>query len=111
MPEPVERCGVARGQRLLVCPISRIAAPIDVCRSGVLTRLGGDCTTPLAAFAQIDGERVRVRAWLADPEGRRSLADESTGPADRAEALGRELAERLLAAGGDRLLEAARGTG
>jgi len=104
-----------RAEDPLCGDVARLASPeaatAAAAERGVLTRLGGDCTTPLAAFAQIDGERVRVRAWLADPEGRRSLADESTGAADRAEALGRELAERLLAAGGDRLLEAARGTG
>jgi hydroxymethylbilane synthase len=38
---------------------------------GVLLALGGDCKTPIAAFAEREGDQIRVRAFVADPDGSR----------------------------------------
>jgi len=42
---------------------------------------------------------------VAEPDGSRLLRDTLTGSADEPTALGHALAERILAAGADRLLE------
>ncbi|MDE0349649.1 MAG: hydroxymethylbilane synthase [Gammaproteobacteria bacterium] len=58
-----------------------------------LTRaLGADCTTPLGAYATVDGDGITLRATLLGPEGdhARSVADTGTDP--------RELGERLAGA-------------
>lgn len=38
---------------------------------GVLVSLGGDCKTPIAAYAERHGETMRLRAFVADPDGSR----------------------------------------
>nr|MBF0685161.1 hydroxymethylbilane synthase [Pseudomonas sp.] len=68
--------------------------------------LGGSCQVPLAAFAELDAasRSIRIRALVARPDGSEILRAERAGPADRAEALGREAAEELLANGADHIL-------
>ena len=74
-----------------------------------LTRLGGGCRLPMAALGIVEGDSLRLRGLIADPEGRRLLRGEAAGPASEAEALGASLAEQLLAQGAAELIaEAAR---
>lgn len=65
---------------------------------------GGCYALPAGAFAAVDGERLRLRAAVADPRRPRAMRREALGPADQAVALGRALAADLLAAGADELL-------
>lgn len=67
-----------------------------------LRRLGATCATPVAAHAVVDGgpaARLTLRAVVASEDGRRVLRSEAAGPAEEAEAIGRGLAEALLAEG------------
>ena len=73
-----------------------------------LAALGGGCAAPVAAHATVDGDRLTLRAMIADADGRRVLRDEIGGPASEAEALGAALAGRLLATGGTEIVAAAR---
>ncbi len=73
-----------------------------------LRRLGGGCRLPNAALGTVEGDRVRLRALLADPEGQIVVRDEIQGPALEAEALGVALAERLIEKGVPILSTAAR---
>ncbi len=75
---------------------------------GFLARLEGDCKTPLAAYATVDGEKLRLVGFVSDVEGTRSLKQEISGAAADGPALGRALAEQLLAAGADALLSGGR---
>jgi hydroxymethylbilane synthase len=68
-------------------------------------RLGGSCQSPIAAHAELEGGRLTLDGLVAEPDGSRLLRDMMTGGADEPAALGRALAERILAAGADRLLE------
>ena len=72
----------------------------------VNARLAGSCHLPIAAFAEMNAGQLRLRACVGAPDGSQLVADETTGPADEAAALGTVLAERLLAAGADRILAA-----
>ena len=86
-------------------------APTAVCAAaerGCLAGLGADCTVPLAALAELEGGAVRLRALLAAPDGSKLLRAEAAAPAERAAALGAEIAARLLEAGGSELLAALR---
>jgi len=64
-----------------------------------LEAVGGTCTTPLAAYARAVPGGLRLDAFVATPDGMRTLRDAETGSAEAPEALGRRLAARLLAAG------------
>jgi hydroxymethylbilane synthase len=68
-------------------------------------RLGGSCQSPIAAYAELDTDRITLRGLVAEPDGSRLLRDTITGSAENPAALGRQLAERVLAAGAGSLLE------
>jgi len=68
-------------------------------------RLGGSCQSPIAAYATLDGDRLHLSGLVAEPDGSRLLRDSVSGSIDESQALGEQLAERLLAAGADTLLE------
>lgn len=72
-----------------------------------LARLDGSCQTPIAALAEIEGERLRLRGEILRPDGSEVHADAITGGLDAGAQMGVELAERLLAkAGADFLTRA-----
>lgn len=68
-------------------------------------RLGGSCQSPIAAYAELDADRITLRGLVAEPDGSRLLRDTESGSAENPAALGRQLAERMLAAGAGLLLE------
>ena len=85
-------------------------APTAACvlaERAVSRGLGGSCQTPLAAYAQLDGTHLRLRAMVASPDGAETLTGEAQGTADDAEALGQRMADDLLGRGAGRLLAAA----
>ena len=94
-------------------PISRDAARISHAETvarvraerGVLVGLDADCNVPLAAYAEVEDGKLRLRALLAGPGGQRTLTSEIEGDVDCAFELGSQLAERLLKGGGLQLLE------
>ena len=65
---------------------------------------GENDNLPLAALAEADEERIRVRGLIASLDGKRVLNDQVEG--EDAEKAGIELAERLRAMGADEILAA-----
>ncbi len=71
------------------------------------THLGGDCSVPLAGFAERSAPGIlRFRGLIASLDGREIVRHEDVGPEAEAAALGTRVAERVLADGGRALLEA-----
>ncbi len=70
----------------------------------LLERLEGGCQVPIAAHATISGETLKMTALVTSVNGRRLIRDSIQGLAQAAHRLGIELAERLLAQGGDEIL-------
>ncbi len=68
------------------------------------TRLEADCSTPIGVHAKVDGERLRIGAFIGLPDGGEWIRDELTAGASDPEAAGTELAHRLLGAGAADLL-------
>jgi hydroxymethylbilane synthase len=68
-------------------------------------RLGGSCQSPIAAYAELDADQITLRGLVAEPDGSLLLHDTMSGRAENGAALGRQLAERMLAAGAGPLLE------
>jgi hydroxymethylbilane synthase len=69
--------------------------------------LEASCQSPVATYAVVDGDALTVTALVAMPDGSESIRDSVSGRAADAEALGEQLAARLLASGAAELLEAA----
>ncbi|KXS34322.1 MAG: hydroxymethylbilane synthase [Idiomarina sp. T82-3] len=69
-------------------------------------RLQGGCQVPIGAFAVVDGDRLSLRGLVGDPDGVEVIREEIQGPVEQAEALGIELAEKLLARGAGEILKA-----
>jgi hydroxymethylbilane synthase len=71
--------------------------------------LGGSCTIPLGAFAEIadaHGGKLRMRALVASPDGKRIARAEDTGDAARPEELGLRVAAMLRERGAVEILAA-----
>lgn len=71
----------------------------------LLGQLGGGCQVPIGAHAEIRGETLSMRAVVVSPDGSVMVRRESAGPAIDAERIGAELAQELLAAGAEEILE------
>ncbi len=69
-----------------------------------LAGMGGDCTTPIAAHATLSDGTLRLEAAVGDPEGRRLIRGSRSGARADGEAIGRSLADELLALGGREIL-------
>ena len=72
--------------------------------------LEASCQSPVATYAVIDEDVLTVTALVAMPDGSESIRDSVSGKAADAEALGEQLAARLLDSGAAELLEAAGAT-
>ncbi|MDX1569515.1 MAG: hydroxymethylbilane synthase [Xanthomonadales bacterium] len=68
--------------------------------------LGGSCQMPLAGFAQVEGEQIRLRALLASPDGQRTLRAEAKGDLTSPVELGRQAADDLHHQGAAAIIEA-----
>lgn len=66
-------------------------------------RLGGDCYTPVGAYAQIQGEELVLQAMIGSTDGRVLLKAHHRNKVEQAELIGIEVAEKLLAQGADKL--------
>ena len=92
----------------------RLLAPLEHAASSACVRaeravslaLGGSCTLPLGAYAELQGARLRLRALVAAPDGTRTARVECEGPAAEPEALGAQAAAELRARGADEILAA-----
>jgi len=91
--------------RVLVSALEH--APTRICLSAeraFAARLEGSCQSPIAGFAELVDDALRVRGLVGSPDGRTVYADELRGTPDEAEPLGDALAARLLDAGARPLL-------
>lgn len=71
--------------------------------------LQGGCQVPIAAFAVLTGEQLQLRGRVGAPDGSALLLAESVGTAADPEALGRTVADTLLAQGAGEILRAVYG--
>jgi hydroxymethylbilane synthase len=66
---------------------------------GVMEAVEGDCKTPVAAFAEKVGEELRLRAFLAEPDGSRIRRREIRVPwpksLEEAAKIGRTLGQEM----------------
>jgi hydroxymethylbilane synthase len=70
----------------------------------LLAGLGVGCRTPVAGHATLSGDRLTVAGLIGRPDASEMIREVVTGAAADAAAMGAELARRLLARGGDKIL-------
>ncbi|MFC7299778.1 hydroxymethylbilane synthase [Herminiimonas aquatilis] len=79
-----------------LAPLNHLPTAQAVTAERTVSRnFGGSCQIPLAAFATIDGDTMRMRAMIATPDGTRVARADLAGSADAPEMLGGLIAEAL----------------
>jgi hydroxymethylbilane synthase len=91
----------------LLSPLDHAPTALAVRAERALARaLAGSCNVPLAAFAEVSGDSMRLRGYVGSPDGSRIARAAVEGPAVEAEAHGIRLAAMLREAGADEILAA-----
>ena len=89
----------------LIAPLADNATTICVRAERAVSRaLGGSCALPLAAFAELAGDRLRLRALVASADGKRVIRAEMQASAVDPQDLGTRAAEELRRQGADEVL-------
>lgn len=93
--------------RTLLQPLNHTDTAACVEAERAMSRaLAGSCTVPLGAYAHIDNGALRMTGFVASVNGSEMVRDSVEGSPQDADALGRALAEKLIAHGADRILAA-----
>jgi len=91
--------------RALLEPLNHRDTRIAVtAERGFMIELEGSCRTPLAAFAEVDGDHVRLRCEALTLDGRQVWRAQREGDAADAEAMGRDAAREIAVLAGDALV-------
>jgi hydroxymethylbilane synthase len=101
------RRGDEHAGRLAAAVTDRDALVRLTAERALVVRLEATCNTPVAAYAELSGASLELSAFAGMPDGSTWIRDALAGPAAHPAALGRQVAERLLAAGAGELLAAA----
>jgi hydroxymethylbilane synthase len=98
------------GDRAVVDLIEPLKDPEAVLRTraerAVATVLEGSCQVPLAVFAEINGEEMRIRGMVGMPDGSQILRAEQTGSTGEVDRLSAAVADELLNQGAGRIIAA-----
>ena len=94
--------------------IANLVAPINhretetciTAERAFLNQLEGGCQLPIGALAKIENGKIILDGMIASTDGKQLLRDTAEG--DDADKLGRYLADKLYAIGGDEILKACR---
>lgn len=71
----------------------------------LMDAVGGGCSVPLGAYGRVRGDRLELLGVLASGDGKRLVREMREGSLAEPEALGRAVAEKLLATGGREILD------
>jgi hydroxymethylbilane synthase len=116
---PVDACVPAPGQGIIAVEIrsddertKSLVARIDDenaahalrAERAVVTRLGGGCQMPIGAFAEISNGALTLSGVVVSADGSRAARAAANGAVGLADAIGVDVAERLLTEGADAIL-------
>ena len=76
-----------------------------VAERSFLAKLEGGCQVPIASYAEVSGDTMRLRGLVGSLDGETIIAGEKTGKTADAVKLGISLAEDLLARGAKKILD------
>jgi hydroxymethylbilane synthase len=86
----------------------RVTRAAVTAERALLAHLRGGCMAPVAAWAQIEGGTLHLSAVVLSVDGAQRLAADGSAPVGKAQALGVQVAEQLLARGASELIATAR---
>jgi hydroxymethylbilane synthase len=93
--------------KAVLAPLHHADTATCVLAERALSRaLAGSCQVPLGGFAEVMGDKLRLRGFVASPDGKRMVRAEQTGSVNDPEALGDAVAQALRAQGADEILAA-----
>ena len=88
-----------------LAPLNHLATSQAVHAERAISKaFGGSCQIPLAAFAQVDGAEMHLRAMVATPDGLRLAKAELVGASDEGIALAHKITELLSAQDAEEIL-------
>jgi hydroxymethylbilane synthase len=89
----------------LLEPLTDVVSAAEVeCERAFAATLEGGCSVPMGCLARTHAERIDVVAFVGAPDGSCSVRERTMGSRRDAATLGRELAQAILASGGDEIL-------
>ncbi|SEP01313.1 hydroxymethylbilane synthase [Aquisalimonas asiatica] len=90
----------------LIRPLDHEDSHIRVAAERAMNReLEGSCQVPIGAYAELDGDRLRLRGLVGSPDGREMVRGEVTGAAEDADDIGSRLGHDLLDRGAREILQ------
>jgi len=90
----------------LIAPLNDAPTRIRVLAERAMNhRLEGGCQVPIGGYAELIGDRLRIRGLVGRPDGSEVVRGEMEGPAAEAERLGIALANDLLSRGAGAILK------
>ncbi len=75
------------------------------CERSLNATLGGSCQTPIAAYAELKGDNLHLRARVGTPDGKVLLIAEDQDNRSNAVALGERVGQKLLAEGAQKIID------
>jgi len=89
----------------LLAPLNHPDTAACVTAERAMSRaLAGSCQVPLGGFAEIAGGVLRLRGFVSSVDGVRVVRSEVSGQPGEAEQIGKELGQRLIGMGADKIL-------
>jgi len=70
----------------------------------IATLLHGSCQVPLAAFAELNGDKLQISALVGTPDGKTVLRSKITGESGQVEGLSAKIAEDLIQQGAEQII-------
>jgi hydroxymethylbilane synthase len=75
------------------------------CERAFLRKLQGGCSIPVFGYATLIDNNITISGGIVSLDGKEIIRKALSGPVNEAEAIGNQLAEKVLSAGGDRILK------
>lgn len=92
--------------KALLAPISHAATGAALsCERAFLASLDGSCRTPLAGYAQVEGDRIDFRGMILTPDGGQGYEIGAEGSVAEAAALGADAGARIREKAGAKFFE------
>ncbi|MFV2031460.1 MAG: hydroxymethylbilane synthase [Gammaproteobacteria bacterium] len=89
----------------LLAPLAHAETTIRIVAERALNQaLNGGCQVPIAGFALVNEGQIYLRGLVGEPDGSKILRAEASGNIEQAAAIGKMVAEDLLAQGADAIL-------
>ena len=98
------RLNDTRVQRLLAPLADTETTACVLAERAMNHRLQGGCQVPIGGFAELNGDKLFLRALVGALDGSQIIRAEGESAVENAEVLGVQIAEQLLAQGADKIL-------